>query len=223
MWQNRVCYCLTLSGSISHCVAVRSHYFERVDVVVVVVDELFPSVAVTMLMHSGMDRLAPLFSLSFGTQHIWKYHRQKLSTECPWNCQLLWSTGRSPLPAYFTSLIGFECLLLWFTEHFALFDYRQPERVYLIVVVASTVSVTFDDWCGTEFFETWSRWNEILTESTTVVVGRLKWTNETCSNHGAFKILSIFIDLPWHNCNRSTFPPIRLGNLVCSYSGCELQ
>lgn len=58
------------------------------------------------------------------------------------------------LPAYFTGLICLECLLPWSTEHLALLDYGQPERVNLIVVIASSISVTFNNWLGTELFKT---------------------------------------------------------------------
>lgn len=61
------------------------------------------------------------------------------------------------LPADFAGLVGLQRLLFRSTEHFALLDYRQPERVNLIVVITSSMAVTFDNWIGTEFFETRAR------------------------------------------------------------------
>lgn len=57
-------------------------------------------------------------------------------------------------PADHLRVIGLQSLLCWSAELSVFINDSQPERCQLIVVVTFTVSMTFDDWLRSEFFQT---------------------------------------------------------------------
>lgn len=111
------------------------------------------------------------------------------------------------LPADFTGLVSFERLLYWFAELLTFLNDSKPERCQLIVVIAGTMSVTFNNGVGTEIFQTRAWRNEILAK-TAAVIGCGLEKRRICLS---FMMLPIIVEhvfpLPSCNCSRSTILP----------------
>lgn len=62
--------------------------------------------------------------------------------------------SRQRIPADFASRIRLQRLLTRLLEHLTFVDYRHPERSDLVVVVAVSLIVTFDERIGAELLQT---------------------------------------------------------------------
>lgn len=123
-------------------------------------------------------------------------------------------------------MICFQCLLWWSTELLIVFDDSQPERCQLIIVIASAMAMAFDHWLWSEFLQTWSRRNQILTKASAIIrcwLIRNKRVSQLIFGFAQFNSFGSFDYIPSNTSIQPTILPNRVGSRAVASIDCERQ